>query len=61
MTYQALRVMETSSSRFDDEQEIPIDQLLDRAQKGDPTLTEADYERIDAATFGPGLSGAVPR
>lgn len=62
MTYQAIQVMDQSStSQESEEQEESIDSLLARAEAGDPNLTEADYERIDAANFGPGWSGAVPR
>lgn len=58
MTYQALQVMDqqdSSSPISEEEDELAsIDRLLARANNGEQ-LTEEEYERIDAANFGPTL------
>lgn len=53
MTYQAIQVMDKSDSNSltTEPRERDIDELLALAEKGDPSLTEADYERIDSYQF----------
>lgn len=51
----------STSEQPEEPVELSIDDLLEMAERGDPRLTEADYERIDRAEFGPGFSGAIPR